>query len=265
MTDQLNTEANTGRSKGPKWLAAVVVAVVLAAAIWFVFLRDTSAEDVNSGAAAAARDGAVAAANADNADVADGVDGVDGVWTVDTSIGTFNDACLSDVCDATFAGFRIDEELASVGAKTVVGRSPGVSGSLEISGTTITTVDIVVDMTQLITDSRGRTSALRGQSIETSDFPEASFVLTEPIDIGSVPADGEPITMSATGDFTIHGVTRSETLELTAELKGDTIIVFGQLGPVLLADYDIGLPSAAVVLSVEDNALIELQVFFRKS
>ncbi len=259
MTDQLNTELNQGRGKGPLLLAAVVAAVVLAAALWFVVLRDTSAEDVNSEAAAAARDGAVDDAGASTSD------GVEGTWTVDTSIGTFDQACLSDVCDTTFAGFRINEELARVGAKTVIGRSPGVSGTLEISGTSITTVDILVDMTQLITDSSSRTSALRGQSIETGQFPEASFVLTEPIDIGSVPADGVEITMSATGDFTIHGVTRPETLELTALVKGDTIIVFGQLGPVLLADYDIGLPSAAVVLSVEDNALIELQLFFRKS
>ncbi len=59
-------------------------------------------------------------------------------------------------------------------------------------------------------------------------------------------------------------MTRTETIPLTAELAGDVIVVFGQLGPILLADYDIDEPSAAVVLSVEDNAIMELQIFFRR-
>ena len=41
--------------------------------------------------------------------------------------------------------------------------------------------------------------------------------------------------------------------------------MFGELGPIVLADYDIDKPSAAVVLSVEDNAALELQLFFAKA
>ncbi len=190
---------------------------------------------------------------------------LDGVWAVDTSIGTFDPACLTEVCGATFAGFRINEELASIGAKTVVGRTPGVNGTMEIDGTTIVSADLVVDMTQLITDDPGRTNAIRRQAIETSQFPEARFVLTQPIELGQLPAEGEPVNVDATGELTIHGVTRTETIPLTAELRGDVIVVFGQLGPILLADYDIEQPTAAVVLSVEDNAIMELQLFFTLS
>jgi polyisoprenoid-binding protein YceI len=96
-------------------------------------------------------------------------------------------------------------------------------------------------------------------------FPDASFSLTGPVDFGALPADGEEITVDAIGDLTIHGVTRSETIALTAQLQGDVIVVFGQLGPILLADYDISEPRAAVVLSVEDNAIMELQLFFSRS
>ena len=168
---------------------------------------------------------------------------------------------MSDVCDSTFVGFRIDEVLASIGSKTVIGRTPVVSGSLELDGTTVSDVEILIDMTTLTTDDRRRTNTIRRQAISTNQFPEASFVLTEPIELGSIPADGEPIEATATGDFTIHGVTRSKTLHLTAELSGDVLVVFGQLGPILLADYGIEQPSAAIVLSVEDNALMELQLF----
>ena len=284
------------RRPRPRTLVAAS-AVVLAAVLllgWYFLIRDTSAASVDSVEAAQARSEALAeAATADTeppaplvtgpkvetseakpsvpeADTSEAVApeddgpsvGLDGTWTVTTSIGTFDASCLSDVCDATFVGFRIDEVLASIGSKTVIGRTPGVTGSLEFEGTTITAVDILIDMTALTTDDRRRTGAIRNQAISTNAFPEASFVLTEPIELGSIPADGESIQAIATGDFSIHGVTRSETLQLTAELSGNVLVVFGQLGPILLADYGIEKPSAAIVLSVEDNALIELQLFF---
>ena len=116
----------------------------------------------------------------------------DGVWSIDTSIGTFDATCLTDVCGSSFAGFRINEELANFGAKTVVGRTPGVSGSLELVDTQVIGAEFVVDMTGLITDNNSRTGALRGPNggIETAVFPEARFELTQPIELGSVPAEG---------------------------------------------------------------------------
>ena len=258
-------------------IAVVALAVLGFLVYWFVF-RDDAPAAVDSTEAAEARQEALAEAQAEEPEAeepaaevvveeepAAEADGdISGVWNVDTSIGTFDELCLTEVCDATFVGFRIDEELASIGAKTVVGRTPGVSGTMTIDGTTITGTDILVDMTGLITDDGARNNAIRNQAIETASFPEASFVLTQPIELGSVPGPGEQVQVEATGDLTIHGVTRTETIPLTAELAGDIIVVFGQLGPILLADYDISEPRAAVVLSVEDNAIMELQLFLRR-
>lgn len=237
-------------------LAVVVLAGVL---IWYLVFRDDSAASVTSQEARSALALALEAAPGDT------VDDLDGDWTVDTSIGTFDQTCLSDVCNATFIGFRIDEELARIGAKTVVGRTPGVTGTLRVDGSTITAVEIVADMGGLLTDNANRTGAIRSQAIETASFPEATFVLTEAIDLGSIPAVGDEISVEATGDLTIHGVTRTETIPLTASFDGRRIAVIGELGPMLLADYDIDKPSAAVVLSVEDNAIMELQLVFGKN
>lgn len=265
--------------------AAVVALAVLGFVVyWFVF-RDDAPAAVDTSEAAEARQEALAEAQNDPTPAAGETDDstdepaddgaavdepapngdISGIWTVDTSIGTFDERCLTEVCDATFVGFRIDEELASIGAKTVVGRTPGVSGTMTIDGTIITATDILVDMTGLITDDNNRNNAIRNQAIETAAFPEASFVLTEPIDLGAIPGPGEQVQVEATGELTIHGVTRTETIPLTAELSGDIIVAFGQLGPILLADYDISEPRAAVVLSVEDNAIMELQLFLRRS
>ena len=192
--------------------------------------------------------------------------GTDGVWTIDTSIGTFDASCLTDVCGASFAGFRINEELANFGAKTVVGRTPGVSGSMEIVDTQVIGAEFLVDMTGLITDNENRTRALSRANggIETEKFPEARFELTQPIELGAIPAEGASINVEAVGNLTVHGVTNEVTIPLTAELQAGVIIVFGNLEGMLLADYGIPKPSAAVVVSVEDNATMELQLFFRR-
>lgn len=262
--------------------------VLVGLLVWWFLFRDTSASSVADEAAAQARQEAIAAAATetdspasadivegdgggasydDQADVPAGAGGsLEGLWTVDTTIGTFNDACLESVCDSTFVGFRINEELSGIGAKTVVGRTPGVNGSIEIAGTQIVAVDMIADMRQLITDSGPRTDALKTAAggLETETFPQASFTLTEPIEMGSLPAEGTAITVQATGDLTVHGVSRIVTIPLTAELQAGVISVFGSLEGMLLSDYDIPTPSAIVVLSVEDNATMELQLWLSR-
>lgn len=53
-----------------------------------------------------------------------------------------------------------------------------------------------------------------------------------------VPAEGEPVTVTATGDLTLHGVTKSVTFDLEARRSGTAIEVNGTIG-VDFDDYDI--------------------------
>ena len=182
---------------------------------------------------------------------------LDGQWTVNSEIGTF--AKFTD----SFAGFRVQEQLAGIGAKTAVGRTPDVTGSLTIDGTSIPETSIKVDMTTLKSDEARRDNAIRNQAIETDRFPEASFTLTEPIELDAIPKDGKKIDVPAVGDLTVHGVTKQVTFPLQAQLNGDVITVTGSL-EIQFADYDIGKPRAAIVLSVDDKGVIEVQLFFTK-
>ncbi|HKJ56516.1 MAG TPA: hypothetical protein VJ978_11060, partial [Nitriliruptoraceae bacterium] len=54
----------------------------------------------------------------------------DGTWTVDTSVEEFS---IDDTA-GTFVGFRIAEELSSVGSTTAIGRTPVVSGTVTLEG-----------------------------------------------------------------------------------------------------------------------------------
>lgn len=276
-------------------LAAIGVGlVVIGLLLWWLMFRDTSAASVDSTEAAEARAAAIEQAEADsvaentdlysNSDSADATGaqdapepdqadaiagdqgGLDGMWMVDTTIGSFGEACLDIVCDAGFVGFRINEELAGVGAKTVVGRTPAVSGTMQITGTQITSVNIVADMTQMVTDDQGRTAAIKGVTggLETQRFPEASFVLTEPIELGELPVEGAAVTADAAGDLTVHGVTRPMTIPVVAEHQAGLIVVFMEPFEVMLADFEIPKPTSVVVLSVEEVAQMEFQLFFSR-
>jgi polyisoprenoid-binding protein YceI len=87
--------------------------------------------------------------------------------------------------------------------------------------------------------------------VESDRCPTATFILTAPLALRSGVADGERVTASATSDLTIHGVTNQVTIELEAELEGDSAVVVAS-APVVLADYDIEVDTSS--LSVDKGA-----------
>jgi polyisoprenoid-binding protein YceI len=243
-----------------KWwialVAVVAVLVVAGGAVWYFVFRDNAPAEVSLDRASRSLDDPKQ--SGPSATTGSGRAGVDGTWTVNQSIGSFSDFTSS------FAGFRVQEELVGIGGKTAVGRTPNVTGSITIDGTTVPKANFDVDMASIVTDDERRTNALRTQGIETARFPKATFTLTQPIPLGRVPADGEKMSVNATGDLTLHGVTKQVTIPLEAQRSGDTIAVVGQL-PIAFADYSISQPRAATVLSVDDNGLMEVQLFFTRA
>lgn len=183
---------------------------------------------------------------------------LDGTWSIDGSVGSFSDFSVS------FAGYRIQEELASIGGNEAVGRTPAVTGSLTIAGTEVTAVEVSADMTGLQSDDDRRDNQLRRQSIETDSYPTATFSLTSPIELGAIPAEGQVVEVQATGDLTLHGVTRSVSVPLEARISDGVITVAASI-PIALADYDIEKPSSFMVLSVAEEATMELQLHFTRA
>jgi polyisoprenoid-binding protein YceI len=104
---------------------------------------------------------------------------------------------------------------------------------------------------------------LRRQGIETDQFPTATFTITAPIEVGAIPADGQEVEVTATGQLTLHGQTRDVEVPMKARLSGDVIAVSGSI-PILFADYGIQKPESFKVLSVDDNGIMEFQVFFTR-
>jgi polyisoprenoid-binding protein YceI len=268
------TRATPAPSRNRRWLAIglAVVAIVLvvggAAGFSYLFLRPaapaavglSSASPIATDAAATGGPSTDASATATSPVTSAGTGttaSLDGTWNVDPSVGSFSDF------SGSFVGYRVEEELANVGAATAVGRTQEVGGSLTLEGTTITAVEITADLSTLQSDNNMRDGQLQRQALETGTFPEATFVLTQPIDLGSLPADGAVISVTATGDLTIHGQTRTVELPLEARLSGDVVTVTGST-EIVFADYGISQPRSFMVLSIADRGTMEFQLQFTK-
>jgi polyisoprenoid-binding protein YceI len=248
-------------------LVLVVTTAIAAGGLFYLFGRSTpaavsltaaSSPAATASASASATESAAATATAEGTTDGTATGDLSGTWTVNTSIGSFADFTSS------FVGYRVEEELANVGAATAVGRTPSVSGTLVLNGTTITGVSIEADLSTLQSDNDMRDGQLRRQALETSTYPKATFVLTQPIELDGLPADGQTISITATGDLTIHGVTRSVEIPLEAKLSDGVVTVVGST-TIRFADYGMSSPQSMMVLSIADEGVMELQLQFTKA
>jgi polyisoprenoid-binding protein YceI len=231
-----------------RWLIAAVVVVLLAVTVGpFVYInliRDDAPErqtvDDVLGTTTTTADGA--ATTAGDGEAA----GVDGTWAV---------------TDGSSVGYRVTEVLFGQDAEAV-GTTSDVTGTIEIDGTTVTAGSFEADLTTVQSDQSNRDGQFRGRIMETSEFPTATFELTEPIDLGTVPAKGERVVVEVTGELTLHGVTNEVTFELTAARDGDTFAVDAAV-PITFSDYDIDDPSGGPA-SVGDTGTLELLLVFTR-
>jgi polyisoprenoid-binding protein YceI len=245
-------------------LAAVVIVGGAAYGAWYLFLRPAGPAPVDLGAlpiataspnvTSAAITTATSASNLSGSAVLSSGTALDGTWTVDTTIGSG--------ATGSFVGYRVQETLAGFGANTAVGRTSGVSGSFTLKGTSITAATFTADLTGLHSDDSRRDGQLTHRGLETSTYPTATFVLGQPVDIGSIPPDGQIVKVQATGQLTLHGQTKTVQVSLEARLSGAVIAVTGSM-PIAFADYGIVAPTSFLALSVEDHGTMELQLMLK--
>jgi polyisoprenoid-binding protein YceI len=252
----------------------IVIAVVAAGALaiggvfaWILFIRDDAPPALTSSDLDDALDGTVATgAPADSASASDSDSTsteATGNTAVDTAIEAVTDPSGTwTISTDSVLGYRVSEVLGGVDAEGA-GRTSDVTGSLVIDGSTATSAEFTVQMASITSDSDRRDGQFNGRIMSTDEFPTATFVLTEPIDFGSVPSEGATITTTATGDLTLRGVTNSVTFDVEAKLEGGRIGVLGNIA-ILFSEYDIPDPSNGFAV-VKDNGLLEFVLVFDKA
>lgn len=254
-TNEPSARPGANRAKLLLGIAGIVV-VALGAGLWWFFGNGTPDKVDIDTAASGVLESSSSDTSPGNSTTGDA--SIDGMWTIDTSEGEFD----FNSATGTFAGFRIKEELAVIGSTEAVGRTGDVSGSFTIEGARVTDASITVDLSTITTDESMRDRKVQ-EALSTSQYPEAIFTLTTPIELGSDAGSGETIEVTGQGELTIHGVTKQVSVPLQAKLVNDTVVVVGSVD-ISFADYDVKVPSSMKVLSVEDHGTVEFQLLLKR-
>ncbi len=154
------------------------------------------------------------------------------------------------------AGYRVDEVLIGQHT-TAVGRTSEISGSLTISGTSVTGGSFTVNMASVKSDQSERNANFDGRIMDVARYPTATLRLTAPIDLGNVPAVGATARFGATGELTMHGTTRSVSFPVSAERLADGVDVLADV-PITFADWNIANPSIGGFVTTANNGTLEV-------
>jgi len=224
-----DTLVSSNPSPSRRWVrwvvGAVVVIVVLAVGIPFVYIHFIEGKAPAKLALTTTAGGATVP--------------LDGTWVVGSG---------------SVAGYRVGEVLVGQN-NTAVGRTSSITGTVVISGTSVTTATFTVDLTTVKSDESQRDRQFQGRIMDTAKYPTATFTLTKPAHF-SMPQAGATISVPATGNLTLHGTTKSITVTLTARQSGATIQVLGSI-PIVFADWGIPDPTFSGIAQVQNHGTIE--------
>jgi polyisoprenoid-binding protein YceI len=162
---------------------------------------------------------------------------------------------------ASQASYHAHEQLVG---KTLpseaVGTSPGVTGALLLGADGSVAADqstITVDLTKLTSDQSRRDNFIKTDTLQTNQFPTATFVAHTVQGLPSpLPTSGE-VTFQLLGDLTVHGVTKPVTWQVTAQFA-DSTVSGSATTSVNITDFGMTPPKAGPVLSIEDALSLEL-------
>ncbi len=168
----------------------------------------------------------------------------------------------------SLAGYRVREQLASFAAPSdAVGRTSAITGTFSLtqsaSGYGVTAASFSVDVSKLTSDQSRRDQRIHSQGLESDRYPTATFTLTSPIALPADAASGQTIHVSAIGDLTIHGVTKSVTIPIVAQMTGSKIELVGSI-TFPFSQFGMTPPSICGFVTVQSNATMEFQLMLSR-
>ena len=162
--------------------------------------------------------------------------------------------------EGNLAHFLVTEQLAGFDLPNdAVGTTSDITGQLVLAadGTVVSDESkFVVDLTTLKTDSGMRDGYIQRTTLQTSTYPNAEFVVTGVTGLPSPLPSSGAVAFQLVGDLTMHGVTRSTTWEVTAEIVGQELIGTAKTN-FTFGDFGLTIPRVSRVLSIEDNIRLE--------
>jgi polyisoprenoid-binding protein YceI len=168
------------------------------------------------------------------------------------------------VASGSVAGYRVREQLASLSAPSdAVGRTSSITGSVTIvqsgSSYTVSAASLTVNVNTLTSDRSMRDQRIHQMGLQSDRYPTATFVLTTPIALPAEATSSQIVNVSAIGQLTIHGVTKTATIPIQARLTGTQIELAGSI-TFPFGEFGMTPPNIGGFVSVQDNATMEFSL-----
>ena len=168
---------------------------------------------------------------------------------------------LTLVSGANEARYRVREELANLPAPIdAVGKTQQVSGAivLDKSGKVVPAQSkITINLASLTSDESRRDGFVQRRTLETSQFPNAIFTVTEVTGLpAALPNEGDH-TFKLTGDFTIKDVTKPVSWDVTASFSPQEVTGSANTS-ITFEQFELDKPSVLIVLSLADTLKLEI-------
>ena len=172
------------------------------------------------------------------------------------------------VPDASTARYKVDEVFFGRGLATAIGTTSAIAGDLyldrqRVSASRIDT--ITVDISRLTSDSSQRDNRIRRSWLESSRFPQATFVTKRLEGLPDGPyTEGQELTFKIVGDLTVRTVTREVTWDARGKLQGDTFTGTATTN-FNMTDFGFEPPEIAGTLKAENGVIVELELQARRA
>ena len=169
------------------------------------------------------------------------------------------------VSSTSKATVRVREQLVGVNLPSdAVLVATGATGTfvLQDDGTFSPDSKITFDVTTLASDQRDRDNFVKMDTLQTRQFPIATFVPTKTSGLVlPLPASGD-FTFKLTGQITIHGKTKDVTFDATAHRSGNELTATTTASPTWkFADFGMTAPSVPFrVVSVVDEIRLVVDI-----
>ena len=166
------------------------------------------------------------------------------------------------LAEGTIARYKVEEELANTGFKVATGETTDVAGQVVFDpdgGVVADQSRIAVQAAALRTDSNRRDGYVRSRTLQTDTYPEVVFVPTSVDGLPTPVTDASgAVEFTITGDLTVKDQTREVTWDAMADFGPDGAVSGMASVQFTFDDFGMDKPRVAIVVSVDDAILLEL-------
>ena len=167
---------------------------------------------------------------------------------------------------ASTASYKAQEELQGKGFNEAVGKTNAFIGTivLDKSGTPVACSRFDVDLRTLQSDNSRRDNYLYNNTLETEQYPLATFILTKVEGLNGAVPQGKEADITLIGNLTIHGVTKQVAWAGKVKLNGGTL-TGSATTTFKMEQFDITPPKAGPVISINDSLTLNVALTAKKA